>query len=58
MSATEAPTTSSDATVGKLDMKLEVQIIPVLVANRENDCLVRRKNPYLLATEGERFFKE
>ena len=57
MSATEAPTTSSDASVGKLDMRLEVQIIPVLVAKSENDRLVTMKNPYLLATEVERFLQ-
>lgn len=45
MSATNAPTTSGDASVGKLDMKLEVQIIPVLVVNGENDRLVPVTTP-------------
>jgi hypothetical protein len=57
MSATEAPTTSSDAIVGKLDTKLEVQIIPGLVANGEDDRLVPMNNLYLLATEVERFLQ-
>ena len=34
MSATEAPSTTRDSSVGKVDMKLEVQIIPVSEVDR------------------------
>jgi catechol 2,3-dioxygenase-like lactoylglutathione lyase family enzyme len=37
VSTTERQTTSSDRSVGKLDMKLEVQIIPVSDADRSKD---------------------
>ena len=41
MSTTEAQTTSSDASVGKVDMKLEVQIIPVSDVDRSKDFYER-----------------
>ena len=41
MSATEEGTTSSDASVGKVDMKLEVQIIPVSDVDRSKEFYER-----------------
>ena len=41
MSATEAPTTSRDASVGKVDMKLEVDIIPVSDVDRSKEFYER-----------------
>jgi hypothetical protein len=37
MTTTEAPTTSSDTSVGKVDMKLEIQIIPVSDVDRSEE---------------------
>ena len=41
MSATEARTTSRDASVGKVDMKLEVQVIPVSDVDRSKEFYER-----------------
>jgi catechol 2,3-dioxygenase-like lactoylglutathione lyase family enzyme len=41
MSTTEAPTTSSDTSVGKVDMKLEVDIIPVSDVDRSKEFYER-----------------
>ena len=41
MSTTEAHTTSSDASVGKIDMKLEIQIIPVSDVDRSKEFYER-----------------
>ena len=41
MSATEARTTSRDASVATVDMKLEIQIIPVSDVDRSNDFYER-----------------
>ena len=41
MSATEAHDTSSDASVGQVDMKLEVQIIPVSDVDRSKQFYER-----------------
>jgi catechol 2,3-dioxygenase-like lactoylglutathione lyase family enzyme len=41
MSATEAHDVSSDASVGKVDMKLEVQIIPVSDVDRSKQFYER-----------------
>ena len=41
MSTTEAHTTSSDTSVGKVDMKLEIQIIPVSDVDRSKEFYER-----------------
>jgi len=41
MSATEAGTTSRDTSVGRVDMKLEIQVIPVSDVDRSKDFYAR-----------------